>query len=199
MAKAFRSQYVSMRVKQDAISNFGLWNKEDIKECIAYSQEVEERARRGQSAHSPPAKVKALLRMIDMVKPGMSAMYGSDASRNSARHVAFGFSIRMGNPHVFFTHSPDPYGNYIISINTSNMRDLTHVDMKINLDEVMPSRNWRKKFSNSDPFQCAVYAKQVNDVFIEHFLGWSIELHGPKKEGGALGLMEWLHMVGGFL
>ena len=195
-AKAFRSQYVSMRVKQDAISNFGLWNKEDIKECIAYSQAVEERARRGQSAHPPPDKVKALLRMIDMVKPGMSAMYGSDASRNSARHVAFGFTIRMGNPHVFVTHSPDPYGNYIISINTSNMRDLSHVDMKINLDELMPNREKRKTFSNSDPFQCAVYAKQVNDVFIEHFLGWSIELHGPKKEGGALGLMEWLHMVG---
>ena len=195
MTKAFRSQYVSMRVKQDAISNFGLWNKDDIRECIKYSEEVEERARRGQSAHAPPQKVKALLRMIDMVKPGMSAMYGSDASRNSARNVAFAFTKRMGNPHVFFTQSPDPYGNYIITINTSDMRDPKHVDIAIDLDEILPSRRWRKKFSNSDPFLCAVYAKQVNDVFIEYFLGWSIELCGPKKEGGALGLSEWLHIV----
>jgi len=195
MTKAFRSQYVSMRVKQDAISNFGLWNKEDIRECIKYSEDVEERARRGQSAHDPPQKVKALLKMIDMVRPGMSAMYGSDASRNSARNIAFAYTKRMGNPHVFFTQSPDPYGNYIITINTSNMRDPKHVDITIKMDEILPSRRWRKKFSNSDPFLCAVYAKQVNDVFIEWFLGWSIELCGPKKEGGALGLLEWLHIV----
>jgi len=120
-------------------------------------------------------------------------MYGSDASRSSARQVAFGYIIRMGNPHFFATHSPDPYGNYVLSINTSNMRDPAHIDFTISLDCILPSRKNRKKHANTDPFQCAVYAKAINDAFIEYFLGWSIEYKGPKKEGGVFGLIRWFH------
>jgi hypothetical protein len=131
--------------------------------------------------------------MVDMVKPGMSAMYGSDASRGSARHIAFGLQIRMGNTHFYCTHCPDPNGNYVISINTSNMRDPKHVDFRINLDDVLPNRGSRKKYAASDPFQCAVFAKHVNDMYIEYFLGWSLEFKGPKKEGGVMGLLRYFH------
>ena len=195
LMKAFRGQYVSMRVKQDAISNYGLWNKDDINECIAYKEEVEERSKRGLKPHQAPDKIIHLLKMIDIIRPGMSAMYGSDASRKSALHIAFGFNIRMGNPHVFYTISPDPYGNYIVSINTSNMSDPSHVDSRYNINASLPSRSSRKKFSNSDPFECARYAKAVNEAFIEHFLGWSLALKGPKKEGGAFGLVGYFHQV----
>ena len=192
-AKAYQSQFVSMRVNEAAITNFGLWNKDDIIECLRYSEQVEARSRRGLLPHAAPANIRGLLGMVNMVKPGMSAMYGSDASRSSARQVAFGFTIRMSNPHVMVTHSPDPYGNYILSINTSNMRDPTHVDYTINLNDILPSRRSRKKHANSDPFQCAIYAKAINDAFIEHFLGWSIKFKGPKKEGGVFGLIRWFH------
>ena len=155
-AKAYQSQFVSMRVNQAAITNFGLWNKDDIIECLSYSEQVEARLRRGLLPHAVPAKIRSLLGMVNMVKPGMSAMYGSDASRSSARQVAFGFTIRMSNPHFMATHSPDPYGNYILSINTSNMSDPTHVDYTISLNDILPSRRSRKKHANSDPFQCAI-------------------------------------------
>ena len=130
----------------------------------------------------------------------MAAMYGSDASRKAALHIAFGFNIRMSNPHFFYTISPDPYGNYIVSINTSNMSDPSHVDVSFGIDEALPkpSRATRKQHVNSDPFQCALYAKAVNEAFIEYFLGWSLEFKGPKKEGGALGLVSHFHQVGAF-
>jgi hypothetical protein len=195
MMKAFRGQYVSMRVRQEAISNYGLWNKDDINECIQYKEQAEERARRGLPPQEKPRKVASLLRMIDMIKPGMAAMYGSDASRKSALHIAFGFNIRFSNPHFFYTISPDPYSNYVVSINTSNMSDPSHVDLTFAVDEVLPNRRMRKKHSNSDPFLCAVFAKAVNEAFIEYFLGWSLEFKGPKKEGGALGLVSNFHQV----
>jgi hypothetical protein len=195
LMKAFRGQYVSMRVKQEAISNFGLWSKEDINECIVYKEQVEERARRGLKPHQKPEKIAHLLKMIDVIRPGMSAMYGSDESRKSALHIAFGFNIRFSNPHFFYTISPDPYSNYVVSINTSNMKDPSHVDVRFDINDVLPCRQSRKKFSNSDPFQCALYAKAVNEAFIEHFLGWSLEFKGPEKEGGALGLVSHFHQV----
>ena len=186
---------MSMRVRQEAISNYGLWNKDDINECIQYKEQAEERARRGLQPQEKTRKVASLLGMIDMIKPGMAAMYGSDASRKSALHIAFGFNIRFSNPHFFYTISPDPYSNYVVSINTSNMSDPSHVDLTFAVDEGLPNRRMRKKYSNSDPFLCAMFAKAVNEAFIEYFLGWSLEFKGPKKEGGALGLVSNFHQV----
>ena len=75
------------------------------------------------------------------------------------------------------------------------MKDPSHVDISFQIGDLLPSRGKRKEFSNTDPFQCALYAKAVNEAFIEHFLGWSLEFKGPKKEGGALGLVGNFHQV----
>ena len=196
MRKAFSNQFQSMRVKEEAITNFGLWKKEDVLAALQYTQEVEERERRGLAPHAIPENCKSLLSMVSMLRPGMSSMYGSDASRNSARHMGFGMTIRFGNPHVFYTITPDPAKNYILSINVSKMTDMTHVDIHINLSTLLlPDGNKRKENATSDPFQCAEYAKRVFDAFIEHILGWSIELAGPKKEGGLFGLIAWFHQA----
>ena len=217
--KSFTSQFVSIRVKDEAITNFGMWRRSDMADCVKYVEESQAKEQRGQKPDPPPEHITGLLGnnylfifinlrcnntnlhhvilisigMISLIKPGMSAMYGSDAERASARNVGFGYAIRMGNPNIFLTHSPDPYGNYILSVNTSNMDDPSHVDFKLAPNAVNPKRKMRKKFANTDPVQCALYAKAVNDAFIAYFLGWCMEKKGPKAEGGVFGLVRWFH------
>ena len=109
-----------MRVKKAAIINAGLWKKEDITECLNYSNQLDESSRQGYAKPAMPEKAKDLLKMIDVVKPGTSAMYGSDESRGAARNVAFGYCKRLAEGNIFATLSPDTSGTYVISINTNN-------------------------------------------------------------------------------
>jgi hypothetical protein len=90
MVKAFRAQNVSMRVKEEAITQFGLWKKEDVSQCMAYKEDVEERARRGLKPLPPPEKIKTLLSMIDMVKPGLSKRFvGADIAQDGTSIMSF--------------------------------------------------------------------------------------------------------------
>jgi hypothetical protein len=188
--RAFRAQRTTIRVKAAAITKFGLWRKEDVLECIEYSNQCDQRKRRGQAPFPVPDKVQELMSMISVIRPGMAAAWGSDASRGSAQHVGLSYQIRIGIGNIFVTHSPDPFSNFILSINTSNMEDPFHVDFQLDLHE-LADRAQRKKHACSDPVQCAIYAKHVHEVFIEDFLGWDLKHKGPKAHGGVFGFIDW--------
>lgn len=137
---------------------------------------------------APPApeEIKAILDLTKKIKPGMSAMIGTDESRGSARHVAFGYQLRLCIANLFITFSPDSAGTYFISIyaNKISADDVVH---KINL----PTRNERKEVAGRNPVLQAVYAKRILEIFIEHFLGWDQKRGVPYREGGACGVLEW--------
>jgi hypothetical protein len=189
--KAYSSQFVSMRLKKASIAKCGILSKNDIIECIKYTKEAEAIVAQGRVAPPQPDKIKDLLSSMQQIKPGMASMYGSDASRASARNVGFGLSSRMGDGNIFATISPDNAGSYIIGINTSDINDPLRIDVSLPIGNILPNRNERKKYAATDPFQSALYGKRVNDVFIEVFLGWDLELKSAKKTGGALGFVEW--------
>jgi hypothetical protein len=184
--KAYQGQYVSMKVKKDAIRKHGLWTGEDIVECVKYKILVEQHEKQGCKPPPVPDKVKDMMAIVHDIKPGMSNMFGSDESRAAGRQVCFGMAIRICDPLVFITHSPDCGGTLVICINTNSMEPFT-----VELPNILPNRSERKKIAALDPFQSAMYAHRVNQAFIEYFVGWDTKFHGPKREGGALGVAKW--------
>ena len=118
-------------------------------------------------------------------------MFGSDESRAAARQVCNAFTIRMRDPILFITHSPDCGGTLVIAINTNNMEPFT-----VAIPNVLPNRSERKQIAAKDAYQSAMYAHRVNQAFIEVFLGWDQTLKGPKREGGALGAVKWFSGAG---
>jgi hypothetical protein len=184
--KAYQGQYVSMKVKKDAIRKHGLWTGEDIVECVKYKMLVEQHEKQGCKPPPVPDKVKDMMAIVHDIKPGMANMFGSDESRAAGRQVVFGMAIRISDPLVFITHSPDCGGTLVICINTNSMEPFT-----VELPNILPNRSERKKIAALDPFQSAMYAHRVNEAFIEYFVGWDTKFHGPKREGGALGVAKW--------
>lgn len=189
--KAYHGQFLSMKVKKEAIRKHGLWTSDDIIECMQYKMTVEECQLRGSRPPPPPDKVKGLLSLIQDIKPGMANMFGSDESRAAARQVCNAFTIRMRDPILFITHSPDCGGTLVIAINTNNMEPFT-----VAIPNVLPNRSERKQIAAKDAYQSAMYAHRVKQAFIEVFLGWVQTLKGPKREGGALGAVKWFSGAG---
>ena len=111
------------------------------------------------------------------IRPGLSAMPGTDENRGSARHVAMGFCRRFGDFNLFITISPFTGGTHVISFNSTKLEDRRHVDFEIQLKSV----GERKRTAGENPYQSAMYASRIVDAFVEYFLGWDSNLKAPKK------------------
>lgn len=122
------------------------------------------------------------------IKSGLNAVHGSDESRGKARHLAFGLQRRLAVANFFVTISPATDSTYVISINSGTLKE----EDVITINFLLPNRTELRCVANQNPYQMAVYAKRVFDVFIQHFLGWDFEFRRPRKEGGALGYLRWL-------
>ena len=186
--KAMQSQFISMIVRKPFMDKIEKYTKDDVNACFQYQKLCEKNESLGKSKPiNVDEKTKSLLDIIKHIKPGMRAMNCSDESRGRVRNLAFALSKRLGNFNVFATLSPDTAGTYTIGINTFN---ITETGCKLQLPNILPNRAQRKRFAASDPFQSALYAKRLNEVFIDVILGWDQILKGPKKEGGLFGLIR---------
>ena len=191
--KAMQSQFISMIVRKPFMDKIGKYTKDDVNACFQYQKLCEKNESLGKSKPiNVDEKTKSLLDIIKHIKPGMRAMNCSDESRGRGRNLAFALSKRLGNFNVFATLSPDTAGTYTIGINTFN---ITETGCKLQLPNILPNRAQRKRFAASDPFQSALYANRLNEVFIDVILGWDQILKGPKKREAYLALYEVIFMV----
>ena len=118
----------------------------------------------------------------------MSAMIGTDESRGAARHIGFGYQLRICIANLFITFSPDSAGTYFICIYAHKI-SVDNIIQQINL----PTRNERKQVAGRNAVLQAVYAKRILDIFIEEFLGWDLKRAEPRKGGGAFGVLDWFN------
>jgi len=158
-----------------------------------------------------PECVQELIDIKHLIRPGLSATYGSDESRGRARQIAFGFQKRISVANLFITISPDTASTFTILINNGNLTvdykatgELKFFFVKAsesaNVKHVpttsLPNREQRKKIIGENPYLSAQYALRIFQVYIEKFLGWDTKRRRSTLEGGAFGMLRWFSAAG---
>ncbi|KAI9325027.1 hypothetical protein BDR26DRAFT_963681 [Obelidium mucronatum] len=195
MDQSFSQQYLSMRVRKSAISD-GSWTKEDIQKCYSHSREVESCLKRGVNLPPAPPEVKRLLDLKKRVLPGLRAFVGSDESRQSGLHTAFGLQKRLGSPHMFATISPATSRSWAIAINCDLVNG-EHCELKFTVGDewtalVLPNNNARAAAAGDNAYECADYARRILKVFLADFIGWDEKFQAPVRGGGMLGVPRYV-------
>ncbi|KAJ3072408.1 hypothetical protein HDU98_003690 [Podochytrium sp. JEL0797] len=194
LEKSFSQQYLSMRVRSSAVAD-GKWTKDDVHACYNHSRQMEECLRRGLDLPVQPPIVKRLMDVKKLVMPGLRAYAGSDESRSAGLHRAFGIQKRLGSANFFTTISPATSRSWVVAINCDLVNG-EHCQLKFELggnDMVLPNAAERSLAAGRNPYESAVYARGVLDVFLEEFLGWDFKYRAPKPGGGMLGAARWIN------
>ncbi|KAJ3062276.1 Alpha-1,3-mannosyltransferase-like protein [Podochytrium sp. JEL0797] len=219
---SFQQQYVSMRVRKSAVERED-WTIRDIHECYHHARQVEDALKLGSQPPPQPQVVKRLFDLKKLVLPGLRAFAGSDESRSSELHRAFGIQKRLGTATFFTTISPATAFSWVVAINCRLVNG-EHCELKFTLGEEdlvittnvdslpkqadlankdalrglqpdgLPDKNIRGLAASLNPHESAEYARRVVDVFMEHFLGWDFTYRAPKRGGGMIGVARWFKM-----
>ncbi|KAJ3072084.1 hypothetical protein HDU98_004316 [Podochytrium sp. JEL0797] len=220
--QSFQQQYVSMRVRKSAVERED-WTISDIHECYDHARQVEDALKLGSQPPQQPEVVKRLFDLKKLVLPGLRAFAGSDESRSSELHRAFGIQKRLGTATFFTTISPATAFSWVVAINCQLVNG-EHCELKFTLGEEnlvistnvdslpkqadlankdalrglqpdgLPDKNIRGLAAALNPHESAEYARKVVEVFMEHFLGWDFNYRAPKRGGGMIGVTRWFKM-----